>query len=150
MTLKNVIALTVSLPLMGVFYGCAAPADNASSSAKAADEAKQEAASEKTGKAERKISQAIGEDIGNFKIVSRAEGDAAAAGFSEGIYTVLSNGGRKYKCSIQEPSGFMSFMSWGGADTAAAMCTDFTPGSKDQGKTNNASCNSLLQAAGKC
>ena len=28
------------------------------------------------------------------------------------------------------------------------MCTDFTKGSKDKGKTNKASCNALLQAAG--
>ena len=33
---------------------------------------------------------------------------------------------------------------------ADALCTDFTKGSKDKGKTNSASCNALLRAAGKC
>lgn len=102
------------------------------------------------GIAERKISQAIGEEIGNFKVASRIEGVSAPAGFSEGIYTVMTNGGKQYKCSILEPSGFMSVMSLGGAGSAGAMCTDFTKGSKQQGKTNTQSCNELLRASGKC
>lgn len=103
-----------------------------------------------TEKTEQKISQSIGENIGSFKIVDRAEGNSAPGGFSEGIYTVKTNGGKTYKCSILEPSGFMQAMSFGGAGSAAAMCTDFTKGSKQQGKTNAASCNDLLRAAGKC
>lgn len=101
-------------------------------------------------KAERKISQAIGVEIEDFKVVSRSEGVSAPMGFSEGIYTVNTKSGKTYKCSILEPNGVMNAMSWGGAGSAAAMCTNFTAGSKDQGKTNKASCNDLLRAAGKC
>lgn len=103
-----------------------------------------------SSKAERKISQAIGEEIGNFKVISRVEGDSAPAGFSEGIYNVLTNRGTTYKCSILEPSGFMNVMSFGGADSAGAMCTNFTKSSTQKGKTNASSCNELLRAAGKC
>jgi len=144
MKLKNVTAFTAILSLLGALSGCATTADTASA------ETKKKPGPEGSGKAERKISQAIGEEIGAFKIVSRAEGDSAPAGFSEGVYTILTNTGVKYKCSILEPSGFMNAMSFGGAGSAGAMCTNFTAGSKDQGKTNKASCNELLKAAGKC
>ena len=100
--------------------------------------------------AEKKISQAIGEEIGDFKIVNRVEGVSAPAGFSEGIYTVTTNSGNKYKCSVMEPSGFMNTLTFGGAGSADAMCTDFTKGSKQKGKTNAQNCNELLRAAGKC
>ncbi len=103
-----------------------------------------------SSKAERKISQAIGEEVGDFKIINRIEGDSAPAGFSEGIYSVLTNSGTTYKCSILEPSGFMNAMSFGGAGIASAMCTDFTKNSTQKGKTNSPSCNELLRAAGKC
>jgi len=101
-------------------------------------------------KAERKISQAIGVEIEDFKVLNRSEGVSAPMGFSEGIYTVNTKSGKTYKCSIMEPNGVMNAMSWGGAGSAGAMCTDFTKGSKDAGITNKASCNALLKADGKC
>jgi hypothetical protein len=74
-----------------------------------------------------------------------------APGGSNGTqYTVKTNAGKVYKCEILEPSGFGKFMSWGMASGSSAMCMDFTPGLKDKGKTNRASCNDLLKAGGKC
>lgn len=135
------LALAASGFFVLSLYGCA----NTSQKSDAP-----QSASKDIGKAEIKISQAIGTEIGDFKIVNRAEGVSAPAGFSEGIYTVTTNSGSKYKCSILEPSGFMNVMSFGGAGSAGAMCTDYTKGSKQQGKTNAPSCNELLRAAGKC
>ena len=135
------LALTATSFIALFLYGCAY------SNQKSDDTP---SASKDIGKAEMKISQAIGTEIGDFKIVNRVEGVSAPAGFSEGIYTVTTNSGNKYKCSIYEPSGFMNVMSFGGAGSASAMCTDFTKGSKQKGKTNAPSCNDLLRAAGKC
>lgn len=134
-------AITATSFIVLSLYGCAGAnprSDDPQSSSKG------------NGKAEVKISQAIGTEIGDFKIVNRVEGVSAPVGFSEGIYTVTTNSGNKYKCSIYEPSGFMNVMSFGGAGSAGAMCTDFTKGSNQKGKTNAPSCNELLRAAGKC
>jgi hypothetical protein len=62
----------------------------------------------------------------------------------------MTNGGKKFKCDILEPSKLGKIATWGMGSGAGAMCTDFTKGSSDKGKTNAASCNQLLKAAGKC
>lgn len=100
-------------------------------------------------RAARKISVAIGEEVRDFTITHQ-EGIEAPTGYDGTQYTVRTNGGKTYKCEILEPSGVGKFFTWGMASGASAMCTDFTKGSKDKGKTNKASCNALLQAAGKC
>lgn len=100
-------------------------------------------------KAESKISMAIGREIGNFKITN-SQATEAPAGYNGMQYTVKTNDGATFKCEILEPSGLGKVATWGMASGADAMCTDFTKGSSDIGKTNNASCNALLRAAGKC
>ena len=106
---------------------------------------------EGSSKAESKISQAIGVEIEDFKVVNRSEGVSAPMGFSEGIYTVNTKSGKTYKCSIMEPNGVMNTLSWGGAGSAGAMCTDFSKGSQKAGGSKAAPhCNDLLRAAGKC
>lgn len=99
--------------------------------------------------AENKISMAIGREIGNFKITS-SQAAEAPTGYNGMQYTVKTNDGATYKCQILEPSGLGKIATWGMASGADAMCTDFTHGSSDVGKTNKASCNDLLRAAGKC
>lgn len=125
--------LTVTLLLM--LSGCATTANK--TTAQGSD------------KAESKISMAIGRETGNFKITN-AQAVEAPAGYNGMQYTVKTNDGATFKCEILEPSGFGKFATWGMASGADAMCTDFTKGSSDIGKTNNASCNALLKAAGKC
>lgn len=120
--------------------GCATTANNTSTSSSSA---------EGSGKAEKKISMAIGREIGNFKITSSGATEAPA-GYNGMQYTVKTDDGATFKCEILEPSGLGKAMTWGMASGADAMCTDFTQGSNDIGKTNKASCNALLQAAGKC
>ena len=100
-------------------------------------------------KAEKKISMSIGREPSNFKIVSSREIEAPT-GYNGTQYTVKTNDGATYKCEILEPSGLGKVATWGMASGADAMCTNFTQGSKDIGKTNKESCNALLQAAGKC
>jgi len=102
-----------------------------------------------SNKAEGKISMAIGREMGNFKI-THSQATEAPAGYNGMQYTVKTDDGATFKCEILEPSGFGKFATWGMASGADAMCTDFTKGSSDVGKTNKASCNALLQAAGKC
>lgn len=99
--------------------------------------------------AEKKISMAIGREISNFKITNSQATDAPP-GYNGMQYTVKTDDGATFKCEILEPSGFGKFATWGMASGASAMCTDFTKGSSDLGKTNSASCNALLRAAGKC
>jgi hypothetical protein len=120
--------------------GCATTANMTSSATSSA------AAS---SKAENKISMAIGREIGNFKITNSQPTDAPT-GYNGTQYTVKTNDGSTYKCEILEPSGLGQVATWGMASGADAMCTDFTQGSSNVGKTNKASCNALLQAAGKC
>ncbi|MDD5113121.1 MAG: hypothetical protein PHC94_03820 [Methylobacter sp.] len=125
--------LTVTVLLM--LSGCATTADNTSATG--------------NNKVENKISMAIGREIGNFKITN-SQATEAPAGYNGMQYTVKTNDGATFKCEILEPSGFGKVATWGMASGADAMCTDFTKGSSDMGKTNNASCNALLRAAGKC
>ncbi|MDO9161446.1 MAG: hypothetical protein Q8N35_02350 [Methylococcaceae bacterium] len=125
--------LTVTVLLM--LSGCATTANNASATG--------------NNKVENKISMAIGREIGNFKIVNSQSTDAPT-GYNGMQYTVKTNDGATFKCEILEPSGLGKVATWGMASGADAMCTDFTKGSSDIGKTNNASCNALLRAAGKC
>lgn len=97
----------------------------------------------------RKISMAIGEEVEDFTVVKEEEIESSAG--TKGMqYTVLTDGGKKYKCDIIGLSKFGKIASWGMNAEMSAMCTDFTSGSKDKGKTNQASCNQLLRAAGKC
>lgn len=137
MRLKQLIALAALLPLSTAFYGCATNASNSSAS------------NEAGSKAMKKISTAIGEEVGEFAITSQQEVEAPT-GYDGTQYTVKTNSGKTYKCEILEMSGLGKVVTWGMGSGASAMCTDFTTGSKDKGKTNKAGCNALLQAAGKC
>jgi len=102
-----------------------------------------------TEKAAKKISTAIGEEIGDFTVTAQEATDAPT-GYKGTQYTVMTNGGKKFKCDILEPSKLGKIATWGMGSGASAMCTDFTKGSSEKGKTNSASCNQLLRAAGKC
>ena len=102
-----------------------------------------------TDKATKKISMAIGEEIGDFTVTAQEATDAPT-GYKGTQYTVMTNGGKKFKCDILEPSKLGKIATWGMGSGADAMCTDFTKGSSEKGKTNAASCNQLLKAAGKC
>lgn len=137
MKLKKLIPLTLLLPLIGSFYGCASSTGSVP------------ATSDAGNKAEQKISMAIGHEVGTFSIASQQRIESSG-GTDVTQYTVKTKTGKTFKCDIMEPSGFGKVMSWGMASGASAMCTDFTAGSADQGKTNKASCNALLKAAGKC
>jgi hypothetical protein len=126
--------------LLLLLSGCATTANNTSTSNTSA---------QTSSKAEGKISMAIGREVGNFKITN-SQAVEAPAGYNGMQYTVKTDDGSTFKCEILEPSGFGEVATWGMASGADAMCTDFTQGSKNVGKTNNASCNALLRAAGKC
>ena len=153
-TFKN-RALLVSPVLSAVLSalllaGCAAGAGNspaASSSGGTGSEAK--ASTDDSAKAQKKISMAIGKEVGEFTITGQQKIDAPA-GYDGTQYAVKTNSGKSYKCEILEMSGFGKAMTWGMGTGAGAICTDFTKGSADAGKTNKASCNALLKAAGKC
>ncbi|MBS3955414.1 MAG: hypothetical protein KGZ88_20905 [Methylomicrobium sp.] len=125
--------LTVALLLM--LSGCATTANNSTAQG--------------NNKVDNKISMAIGREIGNFKI-THSQVTEAPTGYNGMQYTVKTNDGATFKCEILEPSGLGKVATWGMASGADAMCTDFTRGSSDLGKTNDASCNALLRAAGKC
>jgi hypothetical protein len=132
------------LTLSSAFYGCAT---NTGSTDKVSTNPT--ASREDNSKAEKKISMAIGEEVGGFTITDQQKVDAPA-GFDGTQYSVKTKAGKTFKCEIMEPSGFGKAISFGMTSGAGAMCTDFTKGSKEQGKTNQASCNALLKAAGKC
>lgn len=155
---RKLIALLLLLPLSSAFYGCATTESKSSAhsedrsrsrSSSTNSKVEKKASGEDIGKAAKKISMSIGEDIGDFTITNQQQVEAPA-GYDGTQYTVKTKAGKTYKCEILEPSGFGKAISWGMASGAGAMCTDFTKGSKDKGKTNKASCNALLQAAGKC
>ena len=153
---KKLMALLLLFPLSSTFYGCAtseskpsAPSEGQSSNSNASGKAEKKPSSEDIAKASKKISMSIGEEVGNFTITGQQEIEAPT-GYNGTQYTVKTNAGKAYKCEILEPSGFGKVMTWGMASGASAMCTDFTKGSNDKGKNNKASCNALLQAAGKC
>ncbi len=137
MNLYARLPLLLLLPVCSVFYGCATGSSGTAPSADAGS------------KAEQKISMAIGQEVGTFSIASQQK--IESPGGTDAIqYTVKTKAGKTFKCDIFEPSGFGKVMSWGMASGSSAMCTDFTAGSADQGKTSKASCNALLKAAGKC
>jgi hypothetical protein len=100
-------------------------------------------------KAMKKISKSIAEEIGDFRVIKQEEVEAPT-GYNGVQYTVQTNSGSKYKCEILEPSKLGKIATWGMGSGADAVCVDFTKGSQDKGKTNQASCNALLRAAGKC
>ena len=133
---KRIPAILV-LSLCGIFYGCAT---NTSSSASATDSGT---------KAEQKISMAIGQEVGTFSIAGQKTIESPGA-MDATQYTVKTKAGKTFKCDIFEPSGFGKVMSFGMISGSSAVCTDFTVGAADQGKTNKASCNALLKAARKC
>lgn len=133
--------------MQGVLYGCATLTGQPAASADKPDA--KTASPQGNERAAKKISAAIGEEVRDFTITHQ-EGVEAPTGYDGTQYTVKTNAGKTYKCEILEPSGVGKFFTWGMASGASAMCTDFTKGSKDKGKTNKASCNALLQAAGKC
>lgn len=137
MKLNHSMIFAILVPLSTAFYGCASSPNNASTTGK------------NNSTAEKKISMAIGQEISDFSIVNQINTDAPM-GYIGTQYTVNSKNGKTYKCEILENSGFGKVMTLGTGTGAGAMCTDFTKGSKDAGKTNAASCNALLKAAGKC
>ena len=149
MKVKSRIPLSVVLCLCATFYGCAvgAPSTNQANDASSKVEKKNPDADNST--AEKKISMAIGQEVGRFKIADQQKADAPT-GFNGVQHTVKTQTGETFKCEILEPSGVGKLMSLGMPSGASAMCTDFTVGSTDQGKTNKANCNALLKAAGKC
>lgn len=156
MKLKKLIALLLLLSLASTFSGCATnerkssePSEGSSANSNVSSNSEIKAANADKGKAMQKISMAIGVETSGFNITSQQPVDAPG-GYNGTQYTVKTSAGKTYKCEILEPSGFGKVMTWGMASGASAMCTDFTTGSKDRGKTNKASCNDLLKAAGKC
>ena len=156
MKLKKLISLLLLLSIASVFSGCATterkssePSEGSGANSNVSSNSEKKSANEDKGKAMQKISMAIGVETSGFTITSQQPVDAPG-GYNGTQYTVKASTGKTYKCEILEPSGFGKVMTWGMASGASAMCTDFTPGSKDRGKTNKASCNDLLKAAGKC
>lgn len=151
MNVERTMAWLVSAAVGGLMVGCAGnigrttgTASEASTSASTAS-----AKTDENAKAERKISMAIGAEVGSFALTGQKEVDAPT-GFIGTEYSVQTAGGETYKCEILEPSGLGKLATWGMASGAAAMCTNFTEASKDRGKTNASSCNALLRAAKKC
>lgn len=134
---KRVSSISLTLAIAALIAGCATGASNPAPPADAGN------------KAEQKISMAIGQEVGTFSIASQQKIESPG-GTDATQYTVKTKAGKTFKCDILEPSGFGKVMSWGMASGSSAMCTDFTVGSADQGKTDKASCNALLKAAGKC
>lgn len=100
-------------------------------------------------KVAKKISMAIGEETDRF-IVTAQDAVDASVGMKGADYTVRTSSGKTFKCQILEPSRLGKIVTFGTVGSADALCTDFTPGSKDRGKTNQANCNALLRAARKC
>ena len=92
---------------------------------------------------------AIGEETDRF-MVTRQEDVESSVGMKGTEYTVRTDGGKTYKCQVLEPSKLGKLVTFGMVGGADALCTDFTKGSRGQGKTNQANCNALLRAAHKC
>ena len=149
MTALKKLALISLFPLGCVLPGCVSTSGPASAGNEASANSEKATASEDKSKAMQKISKAIGIEPNAFSITNQ-QATEAPTGYNGTEYTVKTQNGKIYKCDILEPSGLGKVMTWGMASGASAMCTDFTPGSKDRGKTNKASCNDLLKAAGKC
>ena len=102
-----------------------------------------------TAKAEKKIAFALGQEPGTFTITSQSAGEAPG-GTIRTDYIVSTAKGARYACYIMEPSGFGKVMSWGMASGSDAVCNATSSGGKPAPKSNNAGCNDLLRAAGKC
>lgn len=149
LTLGALLSLAALLSLCSVLSGCVTTGANPSASSEATNKTEKKPAGDDNSRAAKKISMAIGEEPSGFTIASQQPVEAPT-GYNGTQYTVKTRSGKTYKCEILEPSGLGKAMTWGMASGAGAMCTDFTPGSKDKGKTNKASCNDLLRAAGKC
>ncbi len=152
MKLKKLITLIALLGLSSVFHGCATSGSTTAGNTAATESSgktEKKDTAEDNDRAAKKISMAISEEVGDFTVISQ-QSIEAPGGYNGTQYTVKTKAGKTYKCEIMEPSGFGKVMTWGMASGAGAMCTDFTKGSKDKGKMNKASCNALLQAAGKC
>ncbi len=137
------------LTLSSAFCGCATNAGSTGTAGTGTAGTTATASREDNSKAEKKISMAIGEEVSGFAITDQQKVDAPA-GYEGTQYTVKTKAGKAFRCEILEPSGFGKVITFGTSTGAGAVCTDFTKGSKDQGKTNQASCNALLRAAGKC
>jgi hypothetical protein len=143
--------------LLGLLAGCSvmstskSPSQSTATTAgtTAGTPAASQPAAAASDKAAKKISMAIGREVADFTITNTEESDAPT-GYNGTRYTVKTKDGSTYKCDILEPSGLGKIATWGMASGADAMCTDFTKGSPSAGKTNEASCNALLRAAGKC
>lgn len=151
MLLKKLSDMGLLLVCSAALYGCASSVNNAPAQKEtsSASTPAQAATARDNSKAEKKISMAIGREISDFTIVNQISTDAPM-GYEGTQYTVNTKNGKTYKCDILENSGFGKIMTFGTGTGAGAMCTDFTKGSADAGKTNKASCNQLLRAAGKC
>jgi hypothetical protein len=132
-----------------ILCGCSTSSNTVSPSSGAKANTEIKTPSQDNSTAQKKISMAIGQEIAEFTITSQQKIDAPA-GYDGTQYSVKTNTGKSYKCEILEMSGFGKAMTWGMGTGASAMCTDFTKGSADAGKTNKASCNALLKAAGRC
>jgi hypothetical protein len=150
LTISNIRFVSVSAILFGLMLtGCSTSSNSVSSSSGANANAEMKTSSQDSSTAQKKISMAIGQEIGEFTISSQVKVDAPA-GYDGTQYSVKTNTGKTYKCEILEASGFGKVITFGTSTGAGAMCTDFTKGSADAGKTNKASCNALLKAAGRC
>jgi hypothetical protein len=146
---KNRFVLIPAILFALILSGCSTSSNSVSSSSGANANAETKTSSQDSSAAQKKISMAIGQEISEFTISSQVKVDAPA-GYDGTQYTVKTSTGKTYKCEILEMSGFGKAMTWGMGTGAGAMCTDFTKGSADAGKTNKASCNALLKAAGRC
>ena len=131
-----------------ILSGCSTSSNGVTSTSSANVNTEKKTTSQDNSTAQKKISMAIGQEISEFTITSQLKIDAPA-GYDGTQYSVKTNNGKSYKCEILEMSGFGKAMTWGMGTGASAMCTDFTKGSADAGKTNKASCNALLKAAGR-
>jgi hypothetical protein len=146
---KNRFVPISAIVFVLILCGCSTSSNSVSSSSGASANAETKTPSQDSSTAQKKISMAIGQEMGEFTITSQQKIDAPA-GYEGTQYAVKTNTGKSYKCEILEMSGFGKAMTWGMGTGASAMCTDFTKGSADAGKTNKASCNALLKAAGRC
>lgn len=149
MKVKKLICLSLLLCLSSTFYGCATNFPGATQANDASSNVEKKNPQADNSNAEKKISMAIGQEVGRFKIADQQKVDAPT-GYNGTQYTVKTQTGKTYKCEVLELSGVGKVMTFGMSGGVSAMCTDFTTGSAGQGNTNKASCNALLKAAGKC
>lgn len=150
MSIKSLITLTALLPLNTILLsGCGTSPTHSADASPAPSKAERKTDDSANASTLKKISRSIGEEVGDFRI-TKQESTEAPTGYNGMEYTVKTNSGKTYKCEILENSTVGKIFTWGMGSGSDAMCTDFTKGSKDRGKTNKANCNDLLRAAGKC